>query len=320
MAGIIGGLLFSNNYYFSILCQIMCYFIAALGMNFITGMIGQPNLGAAGVFALGAYTSALLAVKAGISPWLGIFAAMGMGWIVGKTLGYPSLRVEGVYLSLTTIVFSEIIRIVLNNATDFCGGASGLKQIPAYDIGGFPLDKPNHMFVFLVIVSLLLSYIAYRITRSRWGRAFIAVRDNMDAVESCGINVSRMKVSAYTFCCVFIAIAGALYAHFVRYLNPSTFVQTFSNTFVVMLIVGGLGLVSGAFIGTILVTILPELLRFTGSYYQFAYALIVLLCILLLPGGIIPSLSKKQGSTRAMDIIRIFIGKRKGDKHERHHS
>ena len=104
-----------NEYYMTIACQILIYLIAVCGLNFITGLTGQMNLGTAGMFAMGAYVSGLLNVKLGVSPWLGLVAALCVGWLIGKALGYPSLRLRGVYLSLTTIAFTEIIRMLLNN-------------------------------------------------------------------------------------------------------------------------------------------------------------------------------------------------------------
>ena len=112
-----------NEYYMTIACQILIYLIAVCGLNFITGLTGQMNLGTAGMFAMGAYVSGLLNVKLGVSPWLGLVAALCVGWLIGKALGYPSLRLRGVYLSLTTIAFTEIIRMLLNNMKGVTNGA-----------------------------------------------------------------------------------------------------------------------------------------------------------------------------------------------------
>ena len=118
----------ANDYYVTIFCQAIIYSIIVLGLNFITGMAGQMNMGTAGVFALGAYTAALLSTKLNVSPWISLLASIVVGVLIGLLLGYPSLRVNGVYLSLTTIGFCEIVRQFLRTL-NFAGGANGIREI-----------------------------------------------------------------------------------------------------------------------------------------------------------------------------------------------
>lgn len=301
-----------SEYYFGVVCQILCYFIAAMGLNFITGLAGQPNMGGAGIFSVGAYTSALFCIRLDCPVFLSLIPAAILGWAVGKILGYPSLRIEGVYLSLTTIVFSEVVRIIMMNS-DFSGGASGLKGVPYFSIFGWETPNNNMIALVLLAFAVVLAYIAYRITRSRWGRAFVAIKDNIEAVASCGINVAKMKISAFTLCCVFICLAGALYGHYTTYLNPASFNQTLSVSFVVMMIVGGMGTVTGALIGAIIVNLLPEILRFMGSYYQMVYCILVLLSIIFLPGGVVHTVRRARVHN-ANDFVRIFLGRERGER------
>ena len=302
-----------NDYYLVILCQIACYYVAALGLNFITGLSGQSNMGAAGIFSVGAYASALISMKLGVSPFLAIIPVLGVGWLVGKLLGYPTLRLEGVYLALTSMLFAEVIRIAIMN-TDFTGGAAGLKNIPNYYLFGYTLSSYRQMVVFYSVVALFMSYLAYRIIRSRWGRSFVAIRDNVEAVEACGIKVSALKITAFTICCVFTCIGGAMYSHYTNYLSPASFNGLLSSSFVIMLIIGGFGTVSGAFAGAVFVILLPELLRFVGTYYILVYVTIVLLCIFFLPGGIVPSIMRVKGRIKTKDLVNILFGTgKKGD-------
>jgi len=302
-----------NDYYFVILCQIACYYIAALGMNFITGLTAQPNLGSAGIFALGAYTSALVSMKLGISPFFAFIPSLGVGWLVGKLLGYPSLRVEGVYLALTTMVFAEVIRILLMNMTDLTGGATGLTHIPRYHIFGITVSKFNQIAMMYAVIALFMSYLAYRIIRSRWGRSLVAIRDNVEAVSSCGINVSKLKVTSFTVCCMFVAVGGAMYGHYATYLNPTSFSQQLSTTLVVILIIGGIGTVSGVLVGTVIAILLPELLRVVGTYYMLVYYTLFMLGIILLPGGIVPTLMRSKNRLRSDVFIKMLFGvKQKG--------
>jgi branched-chain amino acid transport system permease protein len=163
-----------------------------------------------------------------------------------------------------------------------------------------------------------MAYLAYRIIRSRWGRSFVAIRDNVEAVGSCGINVSALKITAFTVCCIFICIGGAMYSHYATYLSPTTFSGLLSASFVVMLIIGGIGTVSGAFAGAVFVVLLPELLRFVGNYYMLVYVTIVMLSIMFLPGGIIPTLRRAKGNIKSSDVIKMFLdtGKKGDDRDE----
>ena len=158
---------FDSNYLFNLLCQIMCYYIAVVGLNFITGMTGQPMLGMAGVFALGGYTSGLLTTKLGFTPWTAIPFVLLAGLIIGILLGYPSLRVSGVYLSFTTIGFSEIVRILLNNMTGLTGGGTGLKDIPSFSVFGYTLTSMRELFLLYALIAMLVALFASRIIHSK---------------------------------------------------------------------------------------------------------------------------------------------------------
>ena len=124
-----------NDYYMMVLNRVLINIIVVLGLNFITGLTGQMNLGTAGIFALGAYSSALFTRYTNLTPWLGLIAAVIMGILIGRGLGYPSLRVRGVYLSLTTIGFGEVVRLLISNTPKFTGGTQGIRNIRPYNIG-----------------------------------------------------------------------------------------------------------------------------------------------------------------------------------------
>lgn len=291
-------LILNNTYYVTMFCLALIYMIVAFGLNFITGMTGQMNLGTAGIFCMGAYTSALLTTKTSCSPWLGLIAVVVVGLLVGIGLGYPSLRLKGVYLSLTTIAFGEIVRQLVNNMTDFTSGAQGVRNIPKLNLFGYVLDTKLKMYYFLLALVVIFGFVSYRIIHSKWGRVFIAVRDNIDAVDACGISSAKIKILAFTMAAVFGTFAGGIYAHYSGYINPSTFTLNLSVSFVVMVMVGGSGTLMGPILGSIIVSMLPELLRFMGNYYQITYYTLVLLCTIFVPGGICNlRLGKKRSKT-----------------------
>lgn len=289
-------LFISNNYHLNLMIQVVINIIIVVGLNFITGLTGQMNLGTAGIFSVGAYTSALLSTKLGINPWVCLIAAVIMGFLIGMGLGYPSLRVSGVYLALTTIGFSEIVRILMTNLTDLTGGALGVTGIPTFSIFGYEFRSNKQIYYLYLGIALLLIFSAYRIVNSKWGRSFLAVKDNPEAVSAGGVNIARVKIMAFTLAAVYATIAGSLYAHYIGFINPSAYNLEFSINYVVMLVIGGIGSVPGNILGAILVTIVPEFLRFMENYYWLVFSIITLLFVIFLPNGIVSLFRKKSGT------------------------
>jgi branched-chain amino acid transport system permease protein len=297
-----------NKYYMTIFCQALVFSIGVLGLNFITGMTGQMNMGSAAIFGLGAYSSALLITKTGASPWLGLLIAIVVGVIIGYALGYPSLRVKGVYLSLTTIGFNEIVRLCLNNSS-FTGGTSGIRGISRFDFFGFSIKSAEANYYFFLIALGLFALISWRIIHSKYGRAFFAIRDNIDAVETCGLNLSGLKITAFMLSTVFGAIAGSLYASFVGYISPATYTTDLSISFIVMLILGGRGSIVGCVLGAFVVTFAPELLRFTGDYYKLVYGALIMFAIIFNPNGLV---ALKNAGITALKRLRGRANQEKG--------
>jgi len=299
-------LFLKNDYYMLVLNRLLINIVVVLGLNFITGLTGQMNLGTAGIFALGAYSSALVSIKFGVSPWIGMIVAICMGVVIGLGLGYPSLRVKGVYLSLTTIGFAEVVRLMLSNMKNFTGGTQGMRNIPVFSIFDFKFNTHVRVFYLFLFITVIAFFIACRITYSKWGRVFKSLRDNAEAVEMSGVNIASIKIKAFTLAAIFGSLAGSMYAHYMGYMNPSTFNTDFSANYVIMLMVGGIGSVYGNVIGALVVTILPEVLRFMGTYYQIVFSAIILLGAIFLPNGwgsgirslfrVIVSDSRKEGA------------------------
>ena len=291
-------LIVTDSYNRGVFTIILINSITVLGLNFITGLTGQMNLGTAGIMAIGAYTSALLSVKAGVSPWLTLIVSMVMGLAIGLGLGYPSLRVQGVYLALTTIGFSEVVRMLLSNF-QWTNGSRGVNGIPNLNLpgldGGDPLIR---YYIYLALVVIAVT-IAFRITNSKYGRLFKAIRDNYEAVQACGVNIATPKIMAFTLAAVYGCIAGSLYALHMGFISPSVYTFDYSTTFVVMMILGGIGSVPGCVLGAIICTILPEKLRFLGNWYWIVFSIIILLMILFRPYGLISLLGgKKNGAEK----------------------
>ena len=280
-------LFIDSSYHQIILNKIIIHSIVVLGLNFITGLVGQLNTGTAGMYALGAYTSALLTTRLGVSPWIGLIASVFMGILIGYLLGYPSLRVSGVYLVLTTLSFAEVVRMLLTNMIPITGGALGITSIPEFTIFGVKLGRSSVGFYFMLAAILVLFIlISNRLINSKWGRAFKAVRDNPESAETAGIQISTIKIGAFTLASVFGCVAGALYGTLMGFISPVEFTSLMSVRFIMMLMVGGIGTIGGSIAGATLVTLLPELLRFMGESYWLFFSLIVLLSAIFAPNGL----------------------------------
>ena len=277
----------TNPYYLSVLLLGAIYAIPVLGLYFITGLAGQLSLSEGAFFGIGAYTAALLSTRLDV-PFLGSVAAAALvGVAFGMLLGIPTLKLTGHYLALATIGFAVITQIVLTEWSPVTGGADGIGGIKPPAIGAYVLS--NDFYYFYVVLAFLapLAYIAYRVKRSRVGRAFLAIREDELAASTSGINIMRYKVLAFTLSTTFGAIGGALYAHgLTRFISPDFFNFDLSVAMLVMLLLGGQAAVPGAILGAVLVSALPEALRFLDRWYLVIYGVAVVLLVAFMPEGL----------------------------------
>ena len=285
---------YDNAYVHILLSQTLVNIVIVMGLNFITGLTGQMNLGTAGIMALGAYIAALTSTRLGTSPWIGFLLAIVMGVAIGWVLGYPSLRLRGVYLSLTTIAFTEIIRMLLNNMKGVTNGAQGLRGIERYNFFGYRIEGTIPYYYLYLVVVILLAFTAWRIVHSKWGRVFKAIRDNVEAVEACGIDIAKLKIQAFTLATVFGCLGGAMYAYLMGYINPTTFTTDLSANYLIMMMLGGIGSVVGNILGATMITLLPEMLRFLGTNYWLYFSIIALLFAIFLPNGLVSLFTKEN--------------------------
>lgn len=275
----------SNTYVQSVMNMVLYNIVIVLGLNFITGLTGQMNLASAGMVALGAYTYGILTTSYGWQPWVALFALFAVALAMGLGLGIPSLRLKGFFLSLTTIGFSEVVRLLASNLPELTGGTMGFSNIVRLPFFMDLSDKNSYFYLNLIFTVILVA-VALIIVNSKWGRAFKAIRDNAEAAEAGGINVSRLKIQAFTLASIYAVIAGCMYAGYNTYLNPSGFTVQYSQNYVAMLMIGGLGSVPGNLLGATLVTVLPEFLRDFGDYYWIVFSTICLVMAILLPDGL----------------------------------
>jgi branched-chain amino acid transport system permease protein len=273
--------------------------IVVLGLNFVTGWTGQINFGQAAFYGLGAYTTAI-ATKSGL-PWIATpFLASAVVMAASLALGLPTLRLRTYYLAMTTIGFGEIVRLIIVHWEPVTGGTSGLRAIPGISLFGLgPQGQIQHYYLLIAALALA-ALVAARIRQSSLGRAMIATRDSEIAAEQSGVDTIRTKLLAFMIGAVYAGLAGCLYASSIRFISPDSFSGTQAILLMTMLIVGGMGSITGCVIGAVALTTLPEALRFLGQWYLVLYGLGVIAVIVLAPGGLasIASMLRLRWSTR----------------------
>ncbi len=282
-----------SPYYYQIIIYIGINIILASSLNLINGFAGQFSLGHAGFMAIGAYTSALITSLIGAggglpTPLVFLPALAGGGAaasVCGLLVGIPTLRLKGDYLAITTLGMGEIIRVIIQNL-DFLGGARGFTGIA----------KMTDFFWVYSIAALLI-YLLYNLLHSTYGIGYLAVRDDEIAAESAGISATRIKVSAFIIGAFFAGIAGGLYAHFVTYINPAQFGFLRSFEIVVMVVIGGMGSITGVIFSALILTILPEALRAVAMYRMVIYALLLVVIMIARPGGLFAFGSGRKKAT-----------------------
>lgn len=266
---------FSNPYYIQVLTITGVYLIAALGLNLITGITGQFSFGHAAFMSIGAYTSSLLTLYLQTPFFLNLLLGGIIAALFGVLLGFPSLRLTGDYLGITTLGFGEIVRVVFIN-TKITGGAFGLAGIPR---------ETNIILVYLIVVLSIISL--YLIKNSRFGRGLVAIREDEIAAEAMGINTLFYKVEAFAVGSFFAGISGALYAHLIQYISPGDF--GFSRSFEILnfVVIGGLGSIPGTVVGTAILALAPEFLRFVQEYRMLIYGALMVLMMTFRPRGLL---------------------------------
>jgi branched-chain amino acid transport system permease protein len=283
-----------NPYFFQILILCGINVILAVSLNMVNGFTGQFSIGHAGFMAIGAYTSAVITMRVLPGAVAGLEAAhvpvvlveggallvatLGGGALAalaGWAVGLPSLRLRGDYLAIVTLGFGEIIRVIILNV-DAIGGARGLSGVPNYT---------NFFWVGVWILAVVT--VSYNLLRSTHGRAMLAIREDEIAAEALGVPTTRYKVTAFVVSAFFAGVAGSLYAHYLSYLNPSTFTFIKSIEIITMIVLGGLGSVSGAILAAVVLTCLPEVLRPVKDFRMVLYSLLLIVLMITRPTGLL---------------------------------
>ncbi|HEX9847813.1 MAG TPA: branched-chain amino acid ABC transporter permease [Acidimicrobiia bacterium] len=278
------------------------YLLMALGLNIVLGYAGLLDLGYVAFFAVGAYTAAILTspLSPAFSPELTLIAALPFvmiaAAIAGVIVATPVLRMRGDYLAIVTLGFGEIARILLNSAwlAPYFGGAQGITNIPDLQIGPLTFRSPQDYFIPIFLFVVVAAYITLALQKSRWGRAWMAMREDESVAEAMGINIVTAKLSAFVVGAVLASFGGALFGSQIGSVFPHSFDIVVSITVLVIIIVGGMGSVPGVTVGALALIALPNLLREFSEYQFLFYGVLLIAMMLVRPEGFIPSKRRAQ--------------------------
>ena len=279
-----------NDPFFILVLQSLGFlFIVVLGLDILVGWTGQISLGHAGLYAVGAYTSALFSTKAGLPFWLSAPLGITLAGVFGALLALPSLRAKGPYLAVVTIAFGFMAEVTANRWS-LTGGPMGIMSIPAPTLPNGREMTATEYFWLIGGVALVCQLLAMNLFRSRIGRTLRAVQGSEIAAESVGISVYRYKVMAFVLSSVCAGIGGVFFAHQNGFINSDSFVFAFSVSLLASVLMGGSGTAFGPLVGSVILNLIPTVFAALQEYQLYVYGSIILVTIVFLPKGIVGSL------------------------------
>jgi branched-chain amino acid transport system permease protein len=281
------------------LCTLFCvYLMATFGLNLTVGYAGQMSLGQAAFLGIGAYIAAI-GMKAGL-PFYAMLPVSAIACFgIGLMLGFPALRVQHHYLAFATLGFNVLVFLIMRNEESITGGTFGISGIPRPGFFGLSLDGNLAYFWFTLVATLVVMGLLGWLLRSPWGRAFAALRDNPIRAESLGINITAYTLFAFAIGATCAGIAGVYFASLVQFIEPAPFHFSTSLMMLLGVIVGGSGRFFGPVLGTVIIVLLPEWLRFMQNWYLAVFGFAVVALMIWLPGGLLSIPDKLRLRRRA---------------------
>ncbi|MGD8603684.1 MAG: hypothetical protein PVF49_03830 [Anaerolineales bacterium] len=277
------------------------YILMGLGLNIVVGFAGLLDLGYVAFFAIGAYSMAVLTTQGDLSLgnftfWSALPISVLMSVMAGVILGVPVLRMRGDYLAIVTLGFGEIIRVLATSdmLKPYIGGAQGVLQIPKPKIGDISLVKPEYLYYVILGGVLIAWFVSWRLSESRLGRQWMAMREDEDVAEAMGIRLVATKLLAFGIGAGFSGLSGAIFASKLTSIFPHSFSLIVSINVLSLIIVGGIGSLPGVVVGALILVGLPELLREFAEYRLLMYGVLLIVMMLAKPEGLWPSSIRKR--------------------------
>lgn len=283
----------SSEYSRHLCINALIYSMLAQGLNICLGYCGQMSLGQAGFYAIGGYIFAILTTKLGVFWWGATIIAVVVTALVGFLLAVVSMRSRGSAFIIISILFARVVRLVALNWTDMTNGQAGILSIPEMTLFGNQLTSKLAIYYYVLIFVVIIQFLTERIVDSKIGRGFIAVKQDESLATSLGISPYHYSIAAFTIGATVSAFAGCFHASFAQMVSPE--MADFNNVMlyiIMMVVVGGRGTLWGPVIGAFIFTFLPEYLRFADMLRMPIFGMILILLVLFVPDGLIPTFTK----------------------------
>jgi branched-chain amino acid transport system permease protein len=288
--------LVASIYQVNIMATALIYVGLGLGLNIVVGMAGLLNLGYAAFYAVGAYTYALLNHHYGLGFWTVLPLGGALAALFGILLAMPVLRLRGDYLAIVTLGFGEIVRLVLENWNDFSFGPSGISQIDRPALFGLEFTvaaATTYIYYILLAMIALTVFVSARLQNSRIGRALVALREDEIACQAMGIDKTAVKLTAFALGATWAGLMGVIFAAKTTFVNPASFTFLESAMILSIVVLGGMGSVTGVVIAAFVLQLLPEYLRFLADYRMLLFGLTMVLMMIFRPQGLISTAERR---------------------------
>lgn len=289
-------LLVSDQYLLHIGILVLFYAVLATSLNLIVGYVGEFSLGHTAFLGIGAYTAAILSIKAGLPIWATVPLAGLISAVFGAFIGAITLRLQGPFFVIVTLAFAEVLRLIANNwiwLTNGPMGMAGVRQPELLADASNLFGKQFYFYIALAISAFAL-YVAYRFVYSNAGRAAVAVRENRFVAQSVGIRPFTYAMGAFVLGAMLAGLAGGFYAHYISFVGTDVFAFSFMATMIIIVLVGGKGTLVGPLVGAIIITLLEEYLREVKELRMSIFGLIVMAIVLFLPRGLMGFLASRR--------------------------
>ncbi len=300
-AGLIVMPMISSMYQTNIMISALLYVMLALGLNIVVGIAGQLVLGYVAFYAVGAYTYALLNQFFGMGFWVCLPLGGLVAVFFGFVLGFPVLRLRGDYLAIVTLGFGEIVRLFLQNWSELTGGPRGVSNIPAPGFFGMEMDlglTTTYIYYLVLIAVLITIVVISRIKNSRVGLALQALREDEIAAEAMGIDITKVKLSAFALASCWAGFAGVIFAAKTTFINPASFTFMESAMILSMVVLGGMGSITGVTIAALILVLAPEYLRAFSEYRMLIFGAVMVLMMIFRPQGLVTGEQRRYSVKR----------------------
>jgi branched-chain amino acid transport system permease protein len=287
-------LLIPNGFYLDLVIRIGINAVIVLGLNLLIGFAGQISMGHAGFIGIGAFATAVLPTHFGWHPFAALLAGAAAAGLLAAFVARPIFRLKGHYLAMATLGLGIIINIVLRNEAKYTGGPDGM-PVPPFTLFGLTVDGDRQWYWIVSVILMVSVWASINLMNSPFGRALRALHGSEVAAQVVGVNITRYKVTIFVMSAVFASLMGSVTAHYVGFVSPALADFGHSIELITMVVVGGMASVFGSLVGAVLLTALPQALATFEGWETVAFGVILILCMIFMPRGLVPTLAARFG-------------------------